>query len=574
MSRRRQEMERLERKKIKGKYYYYYSKWGWKDGKCRRLWQKYLGSLERIVKAVEGGDAPICAEVFQFGQAVALWRELERFGIIDIIDRHCPKRNQGLSVGQYITVAAINRAIDGVSKLGMWEWFSNTSLLRLLPEANEQNLKSQRFWDHMDLISPRQAELIWKDIVAEVVKEEKILLDSISYDGTNFYTFINTFNCRNKKAQRGKNKQGRSNLRQVNYGLFCTRDGQIPLYYDVYEGSRNDAKEFPLILERFSSFLRELTDTPKGSKVDATIVFDKGNNSNDNIRMLDGTVHFVGSVKLGEHKDLAGISSKDDRFQACSMASLEGIRCFSVKKKVYGKERRIVVVFNPEQHKTQLLTMNNDMNRAIVSMNALKQRLLDRRDGLIKGGRAPSRTSIQKQCREILKRPFMDRIFSWEVEPDAEHLLMNYDINIEEKGEIADTYLGKKLILTSRDDWSDDTVVDGYHSQYVIEHVFREMKSTDRGTWWPMFHWTDQKVDVHGLYSSLAVLVRNSLHRRVKGAGVKLSMNRLMKELGGIKEVVHIFEGKGKKSKRANQAILTKMNEIQRTLMNVLDMSS
>ncbi len=33
-------MERLETKQIHDQTYYYYFKWGWVDGKCRRMWQK------------------------------------------------------------------------------------------------------------------------------------------------------------------------------------------------------------------------------------------------------------------------------------------------------------------------------------------------------------------------------------------------------------------------------------------------------------------------------------------------------------------------------------------------------
>ncbi len=55
-------MERLEAKKINGRIYYYYSEWAWVNGKCRRVWQKYLGKLENIVKAVDGdGPAPLYA---------------------------------------------------------------------------------------------------------------------------------------------------------------------------------------------------------------------------------------------------------------------------------------------------------------------------------------------------------------------------------------------------------------------------------------------------------------------------------------------------------------------------------
>jgi len=565
-------MERLERKKVNGKYYYYYSKWEWVDGRCRRVWQKYLGSLTSIVKAVEGGDSPTCAEVFQLGLSTALWNELNSFDIIDIIDKHCPKRKQGLSVGQYIAIAAINRAIDGGSKMAMWEWFSTTSLLRHLPKASEKALKSQRFWDHMDMVSPANAQAIWKEVVEVVVKTEKIDLDSISYDGTNFYTFIDTFNVRNEKAKRGKNKQGRSNLRQVSYGLFCTRDGQIPLFYDVYEGSRNDCKEFPEIVKRFSSFLKELSvsSLERGTEVNTTLVFDKGNNSGDNIELLDELkLHFIGSVKLGEHKDLASISNGDKRFTPCTIPSLDKIKAFSCRRTVYGKERRIVVVYNEELHKTQLLTVNNDIEKAIVKLDTLKQRLEDRRKGLIKGGKAPTSKSVEKNIKEILSRPYLKDIVACEVNQDGNFVQMDYQVDHHKKADIMDTYLGKKLVLTSRDEWSDDEIIDGYHSQYVIEHVFKEMKNPDRGTWWPMFHWTDQKVDVHGLYSSLAVLIRNSLLRRVRSANLDLSMNRLVKELKGIKEVVNIYPGKTMEARR--QSVVTKMNKVQERLVEILD---
>src|SRR5256884_2694667 len=55
-------------------------------------------------------------------------------------------------------------------------------------------------------------------------QREQIALSQICYDGTNFYTFIDTFNLQSQLAKRGKNKQGRSNLRQVSYALFCTTD--------------------------------------------------------------------------------------------------------------------------------------------------------------------------------------------------------------------------------------------------------------------------------------------------------------------------------------------------------------
>ena len=160
----------------------------------------------------------------------------------------------------------------------------------------------------MHKIEGSTAISIWKNILKGVIKREEIDLSSVCYDGTNFYTFIDTFNLRCKMAKRGKNKQGRNNLRQISYALFCSTDGHIPLYYDVYEGSRNDSKQFHLMLGRFQDFIKELS-AGKCLSPETTLIFDKGNNSSNNFRMLDSMhMNFVGSVKLGEHKDLAQIS--------------------------------------------------------------------------------------------------------------------------------------------------------------------------------------------------------------------------------------------------------------------------
>jgi len=183
--------------------------------------------------------------------------------------------------------------------------------MRQISNVSKALLASQRFWDHMDRINAKTATLIWKRIIKGVIKREKIDLSSVSYDGTNFYTFIDTFNTRCQIAKRGKNKQGRDNLRQVSYALFCCADGHVPLFYDVYEGNRNDVKQFPLMLRRFHSFFKELSGD-NGSAPDTTVIFDKGNNSPDNFGLLDSAgLDFIDSVNLGEHKEVTLIPKKE-----------------------------------------------------------------------------------------------------------------------------------------------------------------------------------------------------------------------------------------------------------------------
>lgn len=563
-------MERLEKKKINGGEYYYYSKWGWKNGKCRRLWQKYLGKLDHIVAAVDGGDAPAYAEVFDYGLAKSLWEEKKRLNVKSEVDKLCPKRNQELSVGDYISIAAINRAMKSTSKNGIWEWFTQTALMREIPNIKKQQLCSQRFWDHMDIIDVNVAKKIWENIVSNAIKKENIDISKVSYDGTNFYTFINTFNIRNSLGKRGKNKQGRSNLRQVSYALFCTKEG-IPLYYDVYEGNKNDAKVFPEQLKKFKKFLETKFSVEKISPSSVTLIFDKGNNSKDNFEKLEASgMNFIGSLKLCEHKELAEISNRDKRFKTQTREGLENIKAFSVTKRVYGADRVLVVMHNKKLFNDQWKTVNNDILKAMDKLSEIKQKLDDRNNGLIKGGSAPTQASVSSQVKKAVNRPFIKDLMKVDIQPGKKAPVMEFEFLTNKLDKIADTFLGKKIIIAKSDSSDIADIIETYHSQYIIEHVFKGMKDRDSGTWWPLFHWTDQKIHVHGLYCTIAVLLRGILHRRIKSAGVNIPLKRMLKELSGIKEVINVFSKTGKKKKEKRQTTFTKLNPVQEKLFALL----
>jgi hypothetical protein len=155
-------VERLEVKTIKGKKYYYHSKWGRREGdhKPRRLWQKYIGTLEDLLSMCgdsEGGTA----ELYEWGESTALAKECMTCKIIESVDtavgkwRQNPRkrRAQGLSIGGYIAIAAINRASSTVcSKRSMWQWFSRTAMHRHFPSVSEEVLSSQNFWNNMEKI--------------------------------------------------------------------------------------------------------------------------------------------------------------------------------------------------------------------------------------------------------------------------------------------------------------------------------------------------------------------------------------------------------------------------------------
>lgn len=562
-------MAYLTRKRIKGITYYYAEESERRNGKSRRKWQKYLGPLPKIIEALEGTpQKPKYAEIFQLGGPAAYLNIAEQINMIPIIDSVFPKRNQGLSIAFYLTLAAINRGIEAVSKRSMWNWFQDTILFRAFPEANKTSLSSQRFWDNMSAIKEDKIQIAWMKLVNSVLDRENIDLSCASYDGTNFYSFIGSFNTRCSLAKRGKNKQGRRDLRQINYALFCTRKDHFPLYFDTFEGNRHDSKEFGVVIERFFHTFKDRT--PNGNGI--TIVFDKGNNSDENLNKFveDSGFHFVGSVKPDDHKDLALISNNDKCFTSLSHPRLDQVKVFRTRKKIYGKSLTVVVTFNTNLYTAQVKSINNEINKCLGKLSVVSTKLEDRIAGRITKGKKPTKESIKRQVASILSGQHMKKLIETTI---AEHNgipILTYSLKSDAYAELADTYLGKNIIITDNHNWFTEDIVLTYRSQYIIEDVFKQMKDRRTGTWWPMFHWTDQMIRVHGLYCSLSLLIRSLILKRTQEAEMSMSMNKLHENLSGIREVLNVFP-KGKK-KQLTQSVVTKMDEVQQRLFDLFRM--
>jgi len=125
-----------------------------------------------------------------------------------------------------------------------------------------------------------------------VISDYQIDTTQIIYDATNFFTYIDTMQD-SVLPKRGNCKSKRNDLKIVGLALMVSPEFAIPLLHDTYPGNRSDAKEFPVMIERLKSRYESMT----GKTADVTIVFDRGNNSENNIDILesgDFKLNYVG----------------------------------------------------------------------------------------------------------------------------------------------------------------------------------------------------------------------------------------------------------------------------------------
>ncbi len=104
-------MAYLQKKKIRGGVYYYYTQTQRIAGKSQKVQQVYLGTPEQIFEkciGLKGSDAPAKASHLEFGLPAALYQQALEIGIIPLINSYATVTTATLDVGQYLVLAAIN----------------------------------------------------------------------------------------------------------------------------------------------------------------------------------------------------------------------------------------------------------------------------------------------------------------------------------------------------------------------------------------------------------------------------------------------------------------------------------
>jgi transposase len=531
-------MASIIKKKIKNNIYYYYVESQRVNGKPKYVNQKYLGTAESIYKKLNvpsGIPEPLYSIVLDFADVSVLLDVASRLGVADIINKYAKKRNQGVSPGEYILVAAINRAVAPTSKSDMAHWFSRTILSRLL-QINEKALSTQNYWHHM-CISDTVLSKIEEELVKTIVDSYKIDTSHLIYDATNFFTYIDTKQD-SALAKRGHCKSKRKDLRIVGLSMMISPDCNIPLLYDTYPGNTPDSKQFSLMLNKLKAQYEKIT----AQKTDITVIFDRGNNSQDNIDLLEQEqfpLYYVGGLKRNQCSDLFAVDKS--KFVQLSGDNFEKVTAYRTTKNVYDRDMTVVVTFNENLFDGQMQGILINIDKISKTLSEIQIKLLNRAEGIVKKGRAPTAKSIEKQVEAALKTEFMKDIFDYEITTYKNIPFLKYSLNEKNLEHLENTILGKTTLFTNRHNWTTEEIVASYRSAWHIEHAFRQMKDTDHLTVRPVFHWTDQKIKVHIFYCVLAYRLCCLLQKELSSFEIDESLDHILEQLKELQYVITVL---------------------------------
>lgn len=495
------------------------------NGRPRIRVVAHLGRVEDILRLHQQERTQIAVCSVSAGAVTALHQLAGELDVAGRIDRALDQasgrvqKRDGLTVGQTLLAGIIGRACAPRSKRAFANWAQSTLLPELM-DFSAPELTSQHFWEQMHAVPVKILGTIEQELVGEVIRIEQLQVQALAYDTTNFYTHIASTNLKPQLPQRGHNKQGRHDLRQLGLALVVDQATQLPLAHVLYEGARSDIPTFAVFLKPIRERLRALIPQPQ----QLTLVFDAGVSSKGNLERLDPDQdRYVTAVRPSYHRAL--LAEAADHLSEVALPSGAVVRAWRTRRAIAGKERDTVVVFSQQLYDGQLRGLHQYMARCRRDLEEMSLQ---------------PRTTVEAAKRKLAKicgRQYLRSVMRYEVTKDEQGMTrVRVWCDLDEYRRLTTRYFGLRILITDRSEWSTAQVVAAYRGLSNVEAAFRNLKDPGMLATRPQFHWTDQKLYVHTFMCVTGYLLARLLWWRAqREAGFSGSPRTLLSELAQIR---------------------------------------
>lgn len=535
----------------KGRPYLYVREIARVDGKPKVVSQIYIGSPEKVAALTQGQESEVVSfNVEQFG-AIWLACQIDRdVDLCRIVDGIIPPvdRETGPSVGEYFLYCILNRMVQAVSKNKLASWYQSTAIQHIRP-VDVDELTSKRYWEKWDRVSEKDLQQIAKAFFERIWQVEPTAADCLLFDTTNYYTYMAS-HTESELAMRGKNKQGKHHLRQVGLGLLVARDSRLPLYYSVYPGNIHDSKHFESIMDEMFGVVCGLNKT----KERLTVVIDKGMNAEGNYSWIDehSRMHFITTYSTYFAQELAETQLK--LFEPVDIAynrrlmeqdkENDKILAYRTKGEYWGKERTVIVTYNPASRRKQEYTFNDKLEVIRQELLSMRTKVRDNEPHW------RSEEAVKERYLRLCEQMHMpSELYELKFNRSTSGLSMSFRKNaylIERRL----LMFGKNIIITDNMDWLTADIVQASIDRWQVEDRFRLSKDEDLLGVNPLRHWTDSKIRCHLFTCVAAMTYLRLIELRLKAAGLKRTASDVMDDMQRLHQGLVLKKGSRKPERR------------------------
>jgi hypothetical protein len=339
-----------------------------------------------------------------------------------------------------------------------------------------------------------------KDLIEEALFDRRrdlfTSLDLVFFDTTSIY-----FEGEGGETlgQRGHSKDSRPDLNQMVVGVVLDSEGN-PILSELWPGNTTDVKSLTPIVDR----LRQ-----RFGVVNVCIIADRGMISKETIAALEENQWFyILGARLRSTTEVRDeVLSRGGRYQVVHPKTGVAADPSPLKvKEVMIEEHRYVVCLNEDQAK------KDAADRAAI-LDGLKEKLSQGAKALV--GNKGYRKYLANQPGGFV---------------------------IDEAKAKNEARYDGKWVLRTNTTLPADVVALTYKQLWVVEDIFRTMKSTLETR--PIYHQRDETIRGHVFCSFLALVLRKALNERLAAKGHVLEWADIIRDLDGLEEIHVIQENK------------------------------
>ena len=237
---------------------------------------------------------------------------------------------------------------------------------------------------------------------------------------------------------------------------------------------------------------------------------------------------YVASLVPAHHPELMAIPRR--AYQPLRDSPLGPLPRVRSQREIWGRERTVVLFLSETLAAGQRRGLQQQLSKRLAELATWQAQLAKPRSG------PRTVAAAQRRLERLLTGQYLKSVLQVEYDPQRQGgERLRYELNETARQQLETEVFGKRLLITDRQDWSDEEILLAYRGQSHVERTFQQRKDEDHGAVRPQFHWTDPKIRVHTFICLLGLLLGRVVEYEARRLGYSQGLSGLLDLLGSIR---------------------------------------
>ncbi len=187
--------------------------------------------------------------------------------------------------------------------------------------------------------------------------------------------------------------------------------------------------------------------------------------------------------------------------------------CYRTRTMIWELDLTVVVYISEKLLEGQIRGIQQNIKKILATLETLKEKI----HVPPRNGHKRSKRALEHKIRALIASYDLDNLIRWKLSKQQDNTFdLIFGIDEDQLKVLQESWLGRRILITNRHDWSEEEIISAYRGQSQVEYAFKNMKNPFHLALRPQYHWTNQKLEVHGFICMLAFLLSMVAYKKAK----------------------------------------------------------